>query len=123
MNCVEHNRINTSLRIFILLWVLLCFAGCKSVKLNISPVGNPDVADLTAEDIVLILIRAGFTEDQVMVLGTALHNQLSTSGAVEINGENKVEAIIAVSGDCIYVSSRMRGHFIYNYKEKGFLKI
>ena len=124
MEKIQYNR--TSLNLITLFSMFVFFiAGCSNnakVDLKMFTLDNPDVAALDAEDIVTILIRAGFSDEQIIQYGTDLRNKLSSSGAAQIHIKEKVEAILAVNSDCVYVSSRARGNFIYNYKEKGFLQ-
>jgi hypothetical protein len=102
---------------FLLVVLLLFFniiTGCASIKSRVIPVGNPEVAALSAEDIARVMLRAGFTDEQILELGTDLRNELSQSGAAQIYIDGKVEAIFAVSSKCIYVSSRTKGSFVYD---------
>jgi hypothetical protein len=78
---------------------------------------NRNVLALTADDIVQVMRRAGFSDRQIMEYGTDIRNGLAESGAVQIKINNKVEAVFAINrenGDCVYTSTRLRGNFIYN---------
>ena len=81
---------------------------------------NNEVAGLTADDVVVIMLQAGFTDDEIILFGTDLRNKLATSGAARIHAEDKVQALFAVKGDYVHCSSRKRGSFIYDFKKKFF---
>jgi hypothetical protein len=75
---------------------------------------------LNAKDIVQIMRRAGFSNEQILQLGTDVRNSLAQYGAVQVEtpGSNKIEATFAVHDhdQCIYISTRLRGSFIYSVK-------
>jgi hypothetical protein len=78
---------------------------------------NRHVLALDADDVVQIMRRAGFSDSQILEYGTDLRNGLAESGAVQIKIGRKVEAVFAVNlndGNCVYISTRLRGNFIYN---------
>jgi hypothetical protein len=81
---------------------------------------NQQSMQLTADDIVRVMSRAGFTDAQILDMGTILRNHLAGSGAAQIRVGRKVEALFAVDSSCLYVSSRLRGSFIYDVKAHTF---
>jgi len=93
-------------------------AGCAGSGAQVVALNNTEVAALTADDVVRIMRRAGFSDQQVLDLGTDLRNTLASSGAAQIRVGEKVESIFAVSGRWLHASSRSRGSFIYDL-EKG----
>jgi hypothetical protein len=97
---------------------LLGTVGCAHNQAQVIPVSNREVAALSAEDIVRVMLRAGFSDEQILELGTDLRNELARSGAAQIDVGDKVEAIFAIDGDYVYVSSRLRGSFIYDIEQK-----
>ena len=110
----------TTTLLALLLSVLFAVAGCtdRTPKFGVVSVDNQEVAALAAEDVVRVMLRAGFTNEQILELGTELRNELAFSGAVQINEEDKVQAILAVDSGYVYVSSRLRGSFIYDLRRK-----
>jgi len=60
--------------------------------------------------------RAGFSDMQILQFGTEVRNALSQSGAAQIKVRRKVEAVFAIKGDSVYITTRLRGNFIYNVK-------
>lgn len=92
---------------------LFGIVGCAHTQAQVIPISNRQVAALSAEDIVRVMLRAGFSDEQILELGTDLRNELARSGAAQISVGDKVEAILAVDSDRVYVSSRLRGSFIF----------
>lgn len=93
-------------------------ASASHAELELIALSNRDVVVLGAEEIVQIMRRVGFSDKQILEFGTDMRNGLARSGAVQVRtaDANKAEAIFAVNGDCVYISSRLRGSFIYNVK-------
>jgi hypothetical protein len=87
---------------------------------QIVAMSNRDVADLSADDIVLIMRQAGFSDGQIMELGPDVHDGLLLSGAVQVRRNKKVEAIFAVNSNYIFITTRLRGSFIYDLKKGNF---
>jgi len=98
----------------VLLLLALCVTGCSHTRGQVIALGNPGVIALSADDIARVMQRAGFSDDQILELGTDLRNSLATSGAAQIRVGDKVEAIYAVDGTWVYISSRLRGSAIYD---------
>jgi len=71
---------------------------------------------VSAEYVVQVMLRAGFSDEQILQLGTDLRNELARSGAAQISVGDKVEATFAVQGDYVYVTAYKRGSFIYEMK-------
>jgi hypothetical protein len=60
--------------------------------------------------------RAGFSDSHILEYGTDLHDALSQEGAAQIKIRRNLEAVFAINGDAVYISTRLRGNFIYNVK-------
>ncbi len=105
---------------FLSLGVIGCMHpdGSDSMTFQVIPVGSRDVADLSSDDVVRIMRRSGFSDDQILELGTKVRNSLLSSGAVEIKRGRIIEAIFAVNDKNVFITTRLRGNFIYNV-EKG----
>jgi hypothetical protein len=104
-----------------LLLTLLAFGvvSCAAYThrgLDIVPINNQDVLTLSSDDIVRVMRRAGFSDNQILEYGTDLHNALAHSGAAQIKIRKNPEAVFAINGDAVYISTRLRGNFIYNVK-------
>ena len=114
----EYTVTFTGTLFVLLLSALFAVAGCVDRNPKIVSVDNREVAALSAEDIVRVMLRGGFTNEQILELGTELRNKLAFSGAAQINEGDKVQAILAVNNGYVYVSSRQRGSFIYDLRKK-----
>ena len=121
MKPIRYNSRNSSMTIMLMLLALLALGavGCvrNSTGIRVVALSNRDVLDLSPNDVVELMRRAGFSDNQVLEYGTDLRNGLATSGAVQIKIGKKVEAVFAVNlsdGDCVFISTRLRGNFIYN---------
>jgi len=100
-----------------LLILALAVVGCTNFRgIQVIPLGSRGVLDLGADDVVEIMRASGFSDTQIVEYGTQVHDGLAQSGAVQIKIGRKVEAIFAVNGDDIYISTHLRGYFIYNIK-------
>lgn len=84
---------------------------------GLAPLPNHEVADLSPDAVVAIMTRAGFSADNILDLGPALRNSIAATGAAQIRLGSKTEALFAVVGDNLHVSSRRRGSFVYDLKE------
>lgn len=99
--------------------VLFSLAGCASVDRNIAttqqavtPVPVGEAEDVPASDLALALLRAGFTREDILEHGPALHTALATSGGAQFRRDRVVEAVLAVHSSRLYVTSRTRGTFV-----------
>lgn len=95
----------------------------RSTGFKIISLSNQDVAALDADDVVHVMRRAGFSDEQILALGTELRNALLYSGAVQVKLRDKVEAVFAVHGDYVFITTRLRGSFIYDAKKHGWVKL
>jgi len=112
-------------------WMVVYMAGCTPIdwplmggvgsrsEFKIEPQGNRDVAVLNADDVVAIMRRAGFSDDQILALGAELRDTLQNSGAAQIK-KRKVEVTFAVRGEYLFITTRLRGNDIYDLKEHKF---
>ena len=113
----RYNSRNGGVMIVSTLLALLALgvAGCaQNTGIQVLPMSNQGVLTLTADDVVQVMRAAGFSDEQIWEHGTALRDGLARSGAVQTKVNKTVEAVFAVSGDSVYISTRLRGHFIYN---------
>lgn len=118
MNPIRYRSRNGGV-IIVLLLLALGGIGCASTGIQVVPLSNRNVLALSADDVVQVMRGAGFSDRQIMAHGTDLRNGLAQYGAVQIRVGKKLEAVFAInrdSGDCVYISTRLRGNFIYNVK-------
>jgi hypothetical protein len=118
---IMHQLTIKQLIIILLLLPLLSlgFNGCaqpgeSDTTFNVIPIGSRDVAVLSSDDVVRVMRRAGFSDEQIVDLGTQVHNAILQSGAVEVKRGKVIEAIFAVNGKNLFITTRLRGNFIYN---------
>jgi hypothetical protein len=106
------------IRITLLLALLaLGINGCTGNRgFEIFPLNNQNVLTLSSDDIVRVMRRAGFNDNQILQHGEDLHLALSQYGAAQIKIQKKIQAVFAINGDAVYISSRATGNFIYNTK-------
>jgi len=119
VNQDRYRLANSGLLIVLSLSALLGMVGCAHIPAQIIPVSNLDVAALSTEDIVRVMLQAGFSDEQIVEFGTDLRNELARSGAAQINVGGKVESIFAIHGDYLYVSSYLKGSFIYDLTKES----
>ncbi|MEK7995169.1 MAG: hypothetical protein AAB403_15295 [Planctomycetota bacterium] len=121
MKPIKYNsgigRITT--RLVLLLLLTLGMMGCarRATGIQIIPLSSSNVLALGADDLIEVMRRAGFSDEQILEHGPDVHDGLAQSGAVQVRVNNKVEAVFAINrdrGDCVYISTRVRGNFIYN---------
>ena len=82
--------------------------------LKIEPFTSSEVAQLSADDIVRITKRIGFTDQQVIELGADLRNALYLSGGARVIYRGNVDALIQVRGPDIYIQTASRGQHVYD---------
>ncbi len=115
----RKTRISSSGVIIVsLLLTLLAFGvvSCAQRGFEVIPLSYQEVLTLSSDDIVRVMRRAGFSDNQILAHGTDLHDALSRSGAAQIKISKKLQAVFAINGDSVYISTRLRGNFIYNVK-------
>ncbi len=121
MKPIKDNSRNSSVTILLMLLALLALGvgGCarSSAGIRVIPLSNRSVLALDSDDVVAVMRRAGFSDEQILEYGTDLRNGLAESGAVQIKIGKNVEVVFAINvddGDCVYISTRLRGNFIYD---------
>lgn len=121
MKPIRYNSRISSVMIILTLLVLLALGagGCarSSTGIRVIPLSNRSVLALDPDDVVEVMRRAGFSDGQILQYGTDLRNGLAESGAVQIKIGKKVEAVFAINlseSNCVYISTRLRGNFIYD---------
>ena len=125
MKLIMHQLTIPKVIVILLLvpFLSLGFNGCahpgeSDTAFKVIPIGSRDVAVLSSDDIVRVMRRAGFSDEQIVELGTQLRNAILQSGAVEVKRGKVIEAIFAVNGKNLFITTRLRGNFIYNV-DKG----
>ncbi|MCY2924370.1 MAG: hypothetical protein NT031_02860 [Planctomycetota bacterium] len=105
-----------------LLTLAAALGGCeRPQKMRVTSLPDRDVAALRADDIVLVMRRAGFSDQEVVELGADIRNTLATSGGAMVQIGARVEAMFSVDGKFLHVTTRTKGSFIYDLVKKAFL--
>jgi hypothetical protein len=78
------------------------------------------MADLSADDIIRIMRRIGYSDDQILEVGPDVHDALLLSGAAVIGRGKRTEAVLRVNTEYVIVRSRDYGSMIYNLRQAGF---
>lgn len=111
-------------KLFSILLSLVLLSGCvlngRLHSLSLYPVPNQHRTDLSATDVVNIMKRAGFSDEEIMELGTSLRNYMATHGACQVSNGKLADTIIAAHQDTIYIVSHLRGSSCYDLKQKAF---
>jgi hypothetical protein len=130
LTCPTTAKICNLIIVLLLLpFLSLDIAGCASMgasdptKFHVIPVSSRDVAALSSDDVVRIMRRAGFSDDQILELGTQVRNAILLSGAVEIKRGKVVEAIFAVKDNNVFITAGLRGNFIYNAENGTWIRL
>jgi hypothetical protein len=98
---------------------MLAGSGCVHTT-QVRPLGGSGGVVLDADDVVHLMLRAGFEEERILELGPDLRDALAHGGTARIEKDNQVEAIFSVSGTEVYVSTRAHGNFVYDTGSKSF---
>ncbi len=109
-------RLATSVAAVTLAAVLLTLSSCATVTSShsIQQMTNRDTAELTAQQVVEVMERAGFSEREIIANGPELRNALATSGAAQIQRNRGVDSMFVVEGARVHVSARNRGAFVFD---------
>lgn len=95
-------------------------AACATTKFdsNIPLTSQPvtaivvgQAADVPAIVLASAMIRAGFSEEQILREGPGVRAALATSGGAQVRDEQSILALFSVQAGLLYVSSRERGTF------------
>jgi hypothetical protein len=90
--------------------------------LSIVAMNNREVArTLNADDIVRIMQRVGFSDQQILDLGPDLYNALRRSGAANVYSGERLEMIMAVNNQQVQIQSTARGTFFYDLARGRFV--
>jgi hypothetical protein len=74
---------------------------------------------LVADDIVLVMRQAGFSDDDILKFGTDVRNALATHGAARVEMSDLVRAIFIAKKDAIYVTTSTGKNFIYHVQSES----
>jgi len=116
-----RRSVATGLGLALLTLSAAALAGCEQPdQMRVISVANRDIAPLQADDVVVTMRSAGFTDQEILDLGPDVRNALASTGAAMIRMGDKVGAIFAVDGNFLHVTTRRRGSFIYDLDKRAF---
>jgi len=105
--------------VLLLLALAVGISGCDQDRLRFMPRPSRAVLAVSADDIVQLMSRAGFSNEQIIEFGPGLRSALLNSGACQVQQGETIQAIFAVQNHYVHVSTKMRGSFIYNTEKNG----
>ncbi|MEX0655610.1 MAG: hypothetical protein WD534_14080 [Phycisphaeraceae bacterium] len=90
--------------------------GCQSAQepARVSAMSTSHTAALDAPQVVRIMRYAGFSDEQILDLGTDVRNAVAQAGGANIRIGERTEALLAVEGQTLHVSSRSGGTQLIN---------
>jgi hypothetical protein len=111
----QKSKLSAAMRLSLFI-IALSLTGCAytSRGIVVEPLNSQNVLNLSADNVVDIMRAAGFTDEQIIEHGMAVRDALAQTGAARIFVNRRVEAIFAVKDQDIYISTELRGLFIYN---------
>ncbi|MBE7559021.1 hypothetical protein HS125_08755 [bacterium] len=92
--------------------------GCRGLEVVAMP--NRDAAELSADDVSALMLRAGFSDREILDYGTELRNSLAREGAARLSGDNRTRAIFAVYHPLVYVTVAGGPSFAYDLRSGEF---
>lgn len=92
--------------------------GCATQRLAVVPYHNQNTVVLNAKDVVAVMRRAGFYDEQIEQLGLEFRNALALHGACRIGSVDRTEALFLTEDNSIYVTVRGRGNFFYKIRKE-----
>jgi hypothetical protein len=109
----------TNIRACFIALAILPLLGCASTmdrsialtEQTVTPITSGDQQSVSAYDLAEAMLQAGFTPEQILKDGPQIRNALATSGGAQVRYNHLAEAMFAVHGQVLYVTSRTRGTF------------
>lgn len=92
--------------------LLFCVGGCQT-HTEVAPFIGRSVVALEADDVVLIMRKAGFSDEDIREHGVALRNGLATQGGARIEKDNLTTAVFIAKGREVHVYTYGGTSFVY----------
>jgi hypothetical protein len=92
----------------------------QSVALRVEARPGGQAAELTPDDVISVMRRAGFANPQILSLGSSLRDALRYSGAAVVLRGRQALVMCAVNADYLFVQSQGQSSFVYDIKDKCF---
>jgi len=117
-NLLQRDKWRISVPAAAVAMVLMLAPGCTHFNLRhgprVAPFASRDVAVLSAEQVVTLMRRAGFSDRDIWKAGVDLRNALSRQGAARVLSNDHTAAIFVVHNRYIQVASWNGGSFLYD---------
>jgi len=88
--------------------------AASNAAMSVQPVTSSEVADLSADDVIKIAMKIGFTKQQIVQFGADLRDALHQSGAARVLIRGNVEALLRVQSGNVWISSATYGDHVYS---------
>ena len=114
---ILHRTLHRYRRSLAVVLLSVLAAGCAhtgAYRQRVSGFPGRKPCALCADDVVRIMRRAGFEDSEILEYGPGFRNRIATVGGARIRVGTSLEAIFAVTGDRVQVSSRRTGTFAYD---------
>ncbi len=115
----EYAAWKRRLSIALMIGVGMALASCESIDPNVAmteqavtPITAGEAADISADDLVSAMLKAGFSREQILRDGPKVRDSLATSGGAQIREGQFVSALFSIHDGKLYVTSRVRGTFV-----------
>lgn len=108
---VRTGRLELVPAVFLL---VLLGAGCAQPPHRVVATPSEHVIALHADDVVLLMQRSGFSNEEILELGTSVRNNLARTGGARVHIEETAEAIYSVYDGVVHAATRRRGSFVYD---------
>jgi len=82
-----------------------------AVDATVVPVVVGDTAILSADTVVEAMLRAGFTQSELLEHGPALRNAISTRGGAQVRRGSTIHSVFSVDDGNLFVASKNTGTF------------
>ncbi|PWJ21412.1 hypothetical protein [Jannaschia seohaensis] len=106
----------------LLLTSLLAAASCTDVNVRRNNAGvvslsGGHTARISADDLVIVLGRSGFSPDEILEHGPGVRNALAMRGGAEVRKDGQVVAMMSVLDGALYVVSQRGGSYVHDLYE------
>jgi hypothetical protein len=99
--------------------ILMTLLGCQTAATRVVPAASEIHKALAADDIVLMMRQAGFSDADILKRGTDIRNALATHGTARVETNDVVRAIFYAQKDTIYVTTNTGKAFFYQIRPES----
>ena len=99
--------------------LVMTLLGCQTATLRVVPAASEQHTALTADDIVLMMRQAGFSDGDILKHGTNVRNALATHGTARVETDDVVRAIFFAQKDTVHVTTSTGKPFFYRIRSES----